>query len=37
RGQAYLVGKEWSAKVMEGAYPLLAEDMPLSPSVPGDS
>ncbi|CBJ27195.1 conserved unknown protein [Ectocarpus siliculosus] len=33
--EVYLVGKEWSAETMGGAYELLAQDMPLSSSVPG--
>lgn len=33
--QAYLLGKEWCAEVMSGAYKTLAEDLPLPPDVPG--
>ncbi|CAM9444133.1 unnamed protein product, partial [Sphacelaria rigidula] len=33
--EAYLVGKEWSAEVMAGAYETLAEDLPLPEDVPG--
>eukprot|EP00752_Nemacystus_decipiens_P001721 g1664.t1 len=33
--EAYLVGKEWSAQVLDGAYKLLSQDMPLSDDVPG--
>ena len=34
--QAFLAGKEWSAKVMVAAYEKLAEDLPLPPDVPGE-
>eukprot|EP00903_Cladosiphon_okamuranus_P009641 g9174.t1 len=33
--EAYLVDKEWSAQVLDGAYELLSQDMPLSQNVPG--
>ncbi|CAN0411520.1 unnamed protein product [Pylaiella littoralis] len=33
--EAHLVDKEWSVETMNGAYQLLAQDMPLSPGVPG--
>lgn len=33
--QAYLLGKEWSAEVMSGAYKTLEKDLPLPPDVPG--
>ena len=35
--QAYLVDKEWSAQVLDEAYQLLSQDMPLSQNVPGEA
>ncbi|XP_064394935.1 xanthine dehydrogenase/oxidase-like isoform X3 [Halichondria panicea] len=33
--QAYLIGKPWCESTLEGVCPLLLEDLPLSPDVPG--